>query len=100
MSKNEMIIEISDTDSIAKIIKESYFQDQPFGKLNGNKNSLQINDELSKTTLNGLDNTTIKVSNEIIDGTMRFIVDESNDSIKLIPISIYGIFENKKYIFY
>ena len=100
MAKNEIIVEISDNESIEKIIKKSYFENQPFGKLEGNKNSMEINDDLTHSILKGLNNTTIKVSNEIIDGSMRFIVEESVENIKLIPISIYCIVENKKYIFY
>lgn len=100
MAKNEITVEISDNESIEKIIKKSYFENQPFGKLKGNTNSIEINDDLTHSTLKGLNNTTIKVSNEIIDGSMRFIVEESDENIKLIPISIYCIVENKKYIFY
>jgi hypothetical protein len=44
---------------------------------------------------------TIRITNEsIIDGCFRFVVDENDEEINLIPCSIYCIFENEKYSFY
>jgi hypothetical protein len=31
---------------------------------------------------------------------MRFMIDESNDDLRIYPISIYCIKEDEKYIFY
>ena len=51
--------------------------------------------------LKGLNNMTIRLTNEdIIDGCVRFVVDEHNNHINLFPCSIYCIVENEKYIFY
>ena len=42
-----------------------------------------------------------KITNEeVIDGAMRFMIDETQGEIRLYPISIYCIKEEDKYIFY
>jgi hypothetical protein len=44
---------------------------------------------------------TVKITNEeVIDGTMRFVIDETENELRLYPISIYCIKEEEKYIFY
>ena len=40
------------------------------------------------------------VYEEMIDGTMRCVVDETTDIINLYPVNNYCIVEDKKYSFY
>jgi hypothetical protein len=69
----------------------------------GNKNYIIVDekiDDVAYTIFKGLNSTTAKITNEIIDGTMRFMIDETQGEVRLYPISIYCIQENGKYIFY
>lgn len=102
MIKQEIKIELSDILSIRDLIEKSYFEDGQFGKIVNNKFFLEIKEtDINYDFFKGLNNVTVKISNdEIIDGFMRFIIDESDEKIKLYPISIYCIKENEKYIFY
>jgi hypothetical protein len=44
---------------------------------------------------------TVKIINEeVVDGTLRFVIDDTEDVIKLYPISVYCIKEEDRYIFY
>jgi len=53
------------------------------------------------TIFKGLNSATAKITNEeVIDGTMRFMIDETSGEIRLYPISIYCIQEEERYIFY
>jgi hypothetical protein len=48
-----------------------------------------------------MNNVTVKITNdEVIDGTMRFVIDETEGEVRLYPISIYSIKEENRYIFY
>ena len=71
------------------------------GKILGKKHYLTIDesDEINYTIFKGLNNATVKITNEIIDGSMRFIVDETEGDIRLYPISVYCVKE-QKYSFY
>jgi len=51
----------------------------------------------------GLNNTTVKLLNdEILEGSMRCIVDDTDNMINLFPINNYCIIDekSKKYSFY
>ncbi len=103
MIKHEIKVELKSTDEIKQLIEKSYFEEGYLGKILGNKNYLTIpeSDEVNYTIFKGLNDATVKVINdEIIDGTMRFIVDETSGEIRLYPISIYCIKDEDKYIFY
>lgn len=102
MIKHEVKIEFTDSESIKKIVERSYFKDGQLGKIKDKTYYLSINEkDVNYNLLNGLNDSTIKVINEnIIDGSMRFLVDESHGDIRLYPISIYCIKDNDKYIFY
>lgn len=101
MIKHEIKVELSDSNSIQELIEKTYFEEGDRGKIIGKKNYLTIDedDDINYTIFKGLNNATIKVINEIIDGNMRFIVDESNGDVRLYPISIYCIKE-ERYSFY
>lgn len=103
MIKHEIKIELDKTSELSSLIQKAYFEEGLHGKIIGKENYIVIEkqDEINWTIFNGLNNATVKISNsDIIDGTMRFVIDENNDEIRLYPISIYCIKEEEKYIFY
>lgn len=102
MTKHEIKVELNDSTSIANIIESSYFQDGQMGKILGKKDYLTIDesDDINHVIFKGLNNATVKITNEVVDGYMRFMIDETHGDIRLYPISIYCIKENDKYTFY
>lgn len=103
MVKHEIKVEISKPVELKNLIEKAYFEEGNRGKVLGKKNFLKITkeDDVNYTIFKDLNGATVKVTNsEIIDGTMRFMVEESEEDINLYPISIYAIKENNKYIFY
>ena len=72
------------------------------GKILGKKDYLTIDesDDINHVIFKGLNNATVKITNEVVDGYMRFMIDETQGDIRLYPISIYCIKENDKYTFY
>jgi hypothetical protein len=103
MVKHEIKVEISKPEEIKDLIQKAYFEEDSQGKILGKKHFLKIEeeDDINYTIFKDLNGATVKISNsEVIDGTMRFMVDELDGEVKLYPISIYAINENGKYIFY
>lgn len=103
MVKHEIKVEIDKTEEIKSLIEKSYYEEGLNGKITGKKNYIVIDtkDDINYSIFSGLHNATVKVINEeIIDGTMRFLIDESEGEIRLYPISIYCVKEEEKYIFY
>jgi hypothetical protein len=104
MVKYEIKVEFSNTDSLKSIIEKAYFIEGDSGKIIGKDYFLEIDkekDDVTFTILKGLHNATVKITNnEIIEGSMRFLIDESQNNIRISPISIYCIKEEGKYIFY
>jgi hypothetical protein len=103
--KSEIKIEFSNQKELKKIIDKAYFEEGYLGKLLKNNNFVEITpeiDDILYTVIKGLNNATIKVTNnELIDGSCRFIVDDTGENPKIFPISMYCIVDdNKKYIFY
>jgi hypothetical protein len=103
--KSEIKIEFSNNEELKKIIEKSYFEEGYLGKLLSNKNFIEVTpeiDDIFYSVIKGLNNATIKVSNnDLIDGSCRFIVDDTGENPKIFPISMYCIVDdNKKYIFY
>jgi hypothetical protein len=103
--KNEIKVEFGNKEILENLIKKSYFEGGQMGRLLGQKNFIDLTpqvDDVVYTVAKGLHNATIKLTNsELIDGTFRFIVEDINDSVKLIPISMFCIVdENQKYSFY
>jgi len=101
MVKHEIKVELSDSTSIQEIIEKAYFEEGQMGKILGKKHYLTIDesDEINYTIFKGLNNATVKITNEIIDGSMRFVIDETEGDIRLYPISVYCVKE-QKYSFY
>lgn len=101
--KHEIKVNFSNTEVLKNIIEKAYFQDGFCGKIIGKNHFIRVNEELddvSYTIFKGLNNTTVKITNEIIDGTMRFLIDETSGEVRLYPISIYCIKKEEKYSFY
>lgn len=102
MTKHEIKVELNKPKELKEVIEKSYFEDGQMGKIMGKKHFLKIDesDDINWTIFKGLHNTTVKISNsEVIDGNIRFLVDEENGDLRLYPISIYCIKE-EKYTFY
>lgn len=103
MIKHEIKVELNQTESLKSIIEKAYFEEGQMGKIVSKKHFIKIeeSDDVNYTIFNGLNNVTVKITNEeVIDGTMRFVIDESENEVRLYPISIYCIKEEEKYIFY
>jgi hypothetical protein len=103
MVKHEIKVEISNSEEIKTLIQKAYFEEGLQGKILGKNHFLKISkeDDINYTIFKDLNGVTVKITNEdVIDGTMRFMVDESEGEVKLYPISIYAISENGRYIFY
>jgi hypothetical protein len=99
--KYEMKIQYDKKKDLKNVIEKSYFEDNN-GKLKGKKHHLKIDKkDPIYLMLKGLNNMTIRLTNEdLIDGCVRFVVDEQDNHINLFPCSIYCIIENEKYSFY
>jgi len=103
MVKHEVKVGMTNVEEIRSLIEKAYYEDGDHGKIMGKKHYLVIDesDDINYTIFNGLDGATVKIVNEeLIDGSMRFMVDESEDEVRLYPISIYCIKEQDKYSFY
>ncbi len=103
MIKHEIKVEFSNTEALKNLINKAYFEEGYMGKIMGKNNYIKVDesvDDIAYTVFRGLNSTTAKITNEIIDGTMRFMIDETQGEVRLYPISIYCIQEEDKYIFY
>ena len=101
--KYELKIELKEENKqIEDVNQKSYFENGTNGKLIGNKSCIKIPDsDPLFIVFKGLNNMTIKLLNdEMIDGSMRCVVDESTNLINLYPINNYCIVEDGKYSFY
>jgi len=101
--KSEIKIEFSNSKILETLIQKSYFKEGQLGRLSG-KDYIEVTPELDDivhTIVKGLNNATIKITNnDIIDGTFRFIIEDKDNVIKLFPISIFCVEDDKKYFFY
>ena len=103
MIKHEIKVEILNSESLKELIERAYFVEGDSGKIKGNQNYMKLDyekdTEMSKV-LTGLHKSTIKViCPEVIDGSIRLMVEEAEGEIRLYPISIYCIKEDR-YTFY
>jgi hypothetical protein len=100
--KYELKIEYKDKTQLNKVIEECYFKDGTKGKLVGKKSSIKIEKEDPLfIVFKGLNNITAKIINdELIDGSVRCVVDETSEVINLFPVNPYCIVEDEKYSFY
>lgn len=102
MLKHEIKVELSNNDELVNIIEKAYFKEGFGGKItDSKKNFIKVDDEVNVAIFSGLHNGVVKVTNdELIDGSLRFLIDESENEIRLYPISIYCIKVEDKYSFY
>ena len=100
--KYELKIEFKDKSQLNQMIEESYFKDGTKGKLVGKKSSIKIlKEDPLFIVFKGLNNMTAKILNdELIDGSVRCVVDETSDIINLYTVNPYCILEDEKYSFY
>lgn len=101
--KFELKIEYHDDSVLDNLIKEVYFTKETPGKISNKKNRNIVidKDDPLYIVFKGLDKLTTKLCNiNLIDGSMRFIINEDLDNISLEPCSIYCVIENEKYSFY
>lgn len=102
--KHEIKVEFSNGDILKGIIEKAYFEEGLAGKIMGNNNFIIVNeevDDISYTIFKGLNNATVKITNsDVIDGSMRFMIDETSGEVRLYPISIYCVKEEERYTFY
>jgi hypothetical protein len=104
MIKHEIKVEFSNSDVLKSIIEKAYFEEGHMGKiLRKEDHFIKIgeSDEINYTIFKGLNGITTKIINEeVVDGAMRFMVDETQGELRLYPISIYCVKEEGRYIFY
>jgi len=95
-------IEFKIKEELERVIQSSYFEDGTMGKLVGKRTFLTIGSEDPLFIIfRGLNNMTVKLTNDdMFDGTMRCVVDETPEVINLYPINNYCIVEDSKYSFY
>jgi len=100
--KHEIRVDYQNSKELQSLIKKAYYDNGTMGKITSRDNFIKVSEkeDVLFTILKGMNNATIKVINESIDGTMRFMVDENSNEIRLYPISIYCVKENEKYSFY
>jgi hypothetical protein len=100
--KHEIKVEFSNPIELQSLIKKAYFDNGTMGKITRKDDFIKIDesDDVLHTIFKGLNNATVKITNDIIDGNMRFVVDETQGEVRLYPISIYCIKEDQKYSFY
>ena len=103
MVKHEIKVEFNNSEALRKIIETAYFDEGFGGKILGKKHYITVDesDDINHTIFKEMNNVTVKLTNdEVIDGTMRFVIDETEGEVRLYPISIYSIKEENRYIFY
>ncbi len=103
MSKHEIRIELKNTNELSELINKAYFIEGDSGKILKKEHYVSVKPEndVDYSILKGMDGATIKVHNDnIIDGSMRFMVEESESQVKLFPVSIYAVKTDNLYAFY
>jgi hypothetical protein len=103
MVKHEIKVELKNSIQLTNLIEKSYFLEGDSGKILKKDHFITISPEndIDYSIFKGMDGATVKVLNEdVIDGSMRFMVEESNTEIRLYPISIYAIKQGNIYSFY
>jgi hypothetical protein len=102
--RHEIKVEFPNNEVLSSLIKKAYFEEGSMGKIIKKDFFIPVTEEsdvVLHTIFKGLNNATVKILNpEVIDGAMRFLIDETSGEVRIYPISIYCIKENDKYIFY
>ena len=95
--KHELKIEYKDTKTFSAFIKETY--DNGILTTKNSKMKFEKNSNIY-SICKGLSNHTIRLTNdELIEGSLRFSIQEENDTIYLYPCSIIYEMEGNKYSF-
>lgn len=100
--KHEIKIEFSDSKALQELIEKAYFEKGTKGRISGKEHFIKIEetDEVLHTVFKGLNNATVKIINEdVIEGSMRFLIDETHNEVRIYAVSIFCIKEDK-YSFY
>jgi hypothetical protein len=100
--KHEIKIEFSDAKVLQSLIEKAYFEKGTKGKISGSDHYIKIDesDDVLHTVFKGLNNATVKIINDdVLEGSMRFLIDETQGEIRIYAASIYCIKEDK-YSFY
>lgn|SRR5574343_1312075 len=99
--KNEIKVEFDNSEQLISLIEDVYFADGTLGKLVGKKSHLLVDEsDILHTIFKGMDNMICRLTNnDVIDGSLRIVVNEENNVITLHPVSIYCVKEDK-YSFY
>ena len=97
MMKYELKIEFREIDIFVSFLKKTYQN----GVLFDRTQQLEFDKDSNIYSIcKGLANLCVRLSNdELIDGSLRFIITESEDKIFLTPCSLYYEYENNKYSF-
>jgi len=100
--KYELKIEFNNNSELKSLIDNAYFGPNNMGKLSGQKGSLRIDKEDPLYIIfRGLNNAIVRIhNNEMIDGSMKLVIDEHEWGVNLFPCSTYCIIEDEKYSFY
>lgn len=95
--KYDIKIEFKDTKLLLEFINSSYNN----GYLSDRTKTLDFSKDTQIYSLcKGLSNHIARIWNdEILDGTLRFIIKENNDSVSLCPCSIHYEMDNNKFSF-
>ena len=95
--KYELRLEFKDTKFFIDFIKKSY---KDGVLVDRNQKIVFDKNDPSFSLCKGLTNLSARLYNEdIIDGTLRFIICEEQDNVSLYPCSLYCDYENNKYSF-
>lgn len=102
--KSEIRVELTATQSLIGLIQETYFSNDPKGKIEGKTHYLKITkevDDIFYSIIKGLDRATVKITHPLIDGSLRCII-EDQEELRIYPINTYCVIDeiNQKYSFY
>lgn len=101
--RHEIKIDFPDSKTLQALIEKAYFEQGTMGRIKGQDHFLKIeeSDDVLYTVLKGLNNATIKIINDdLIEGSMRFLIDETKGEIRIYAASIFCIKDEDKYSFY
>lgn len=81
--KSELKVELSNSKYLKDIFEKCYFNDENNGRLFNSSEYLILNndvDDICWSILNNLNNITVKITNPIIDGSCRFILNKKDQT--------------------
>lgn len=95
--KNELKIDFKETQILKQLLQDTYNE----GVISNTKNKIVFEeDTINYQLCKGLHNLTVRLWNdELIDGSLRCIIQEEESHISLYPCSIHYEIDNNKYSF-